>query len=463
MLSSIKVSIFGALIFSVSLPALADYEDCKNILRDGIRDKINSSDTLDYRLVRKHEFCRMASQYKLDSSDFETFARAYAKTTHAHKYNTSAGTSFSLGTFAPSGGGNFSTESNEDDLSLDDKIKWLKANDRAIRDYRTSNCGKEDFSESLQTEAILFSEIANKDVVEAWRTCMLDKLKNGMWVEVLKDDGYDENDTEVTYTVNTYFRSGLGGAITSLSLTHTDNLVTDYRIVETVNGYQKTGNILGQSRWAWGATISSGGNKQFDVRHQDRTHQGKLKVKAMLSTGNPIEQSITFPKRLIPVFQELARPVDTTSIGTQTDPIPEERPAEQLLKSVKLILHVKNDDLDNDSALHIELRRKSDNAMVGIADLPGSPKHEVWMDYTDHTIVLTLKTDIAEKIRSKNELTLSIAMTAVGKDQWIYQLDVPFEFSSDTQNHTEVFSSRETIMYPASSRTEIKEFDCTGN
>ncbi|MEO5968676.1 MAG: hypothetical protein ABIQ95_02010, partial [Bdellovibrionia bacterium] len=204
------VLIFTAISILVSMPAFADYEDCKNILRDGIRDKINSSDTLDFRLARKHEFCRTASQYKLDSSDFETFARDYAARNKAHKYSTSAGASFSLGIFAPSGGGNFATDSADDDLSLDDKVKWLRANETAVRDYRSSNCGKEDQAESLQTEAILFSEIANQGVVDAWRVCMLEKLKNGLWVETLKNDGFSDDEEEVTYTVNAYFRSEHG-------------------------------------------------------------------------------------------------------------------------------------------------------------------------------------------------------------------------------------------------------------
>ncbi|MEO5970351.1 MAG: hypothetical protein ABIQ95_10530, partial [Bdellovibrionia bacterium] len=358
-------------------------------------------------------------------------------------------------------GGNFATDSADDDLSLDDKVKWLKANETAVRDYRSSNCGKEDQAESLQTEAILFSEIANQGVVDAWRVCMLEKLKNGLWVETLKNDGFSDDEEEVTYTVNAYFRSEHGVQLYSMSLSHTDNVTTGFPLVSSINGENKTGNILG-SRWGWGHSIASGGNKMFNARHMDRTHRGSLIVRAMESTGNPIEQSVTFPKRVVPVI-ELVTPVEAASIGIQTD---EQNVwvADQPLKSVKLIFHTKNDDLDSDSALHIELRKKDSNELVGTVDLPGNPRHDTWKDYTDHTVVLNLIESEAKKIKSKSELTLSISMTPVGKDQWIYQLDVPFEFSADAQlNHIETFSSRETIMYPRSSTVETKTFDCAGN
>lgn len=260
-------------------------DECKDILRNGVRDRIIRSQNTSYRLARHLNFCAIARNYDLSSEDYFNFARDYAHRTKSYSYNGAIG----IGPFQFGGG------AGRGDLSENEKLRYLNENRRTVRDYYSDNCTQDDVNLLDQSEDTVLLEIANPDVVAAWRDCMQRRVPAGFLAELEKADDRQEDLSEVTYHLRLRWFSPDNVPITQLALDHTPDLEFTDGSQEMTSRFKTTGNILRA-----GEVMENGAQVAFTLIHTDTRRVGSIRVRASNQRGMRKDLTLSVPRRFVP-------------------------------------------------------------------------------------------------------------------------------------------------------------------
>lgn len=275
----VLLSLFGHVIHAQSF----DYDSCSNILRDGVRDDIDSRNSQKYALIKHNQFCVLAKKHQLNGDNFENFARVYSEHTRASTSGGGGGASIGFGPF--SFGGDYGQSSDSSSLSRDEKEDLLNRHSEEVLDYYYDHCGNESYQEFLENEAHSLSKVANQNIVEAWKQCML--KKHGIFAYL--ESG--SHGLEVSIRVDWY--SVGNNYIKNLSLMwYGDNIKTPYPLIENHNSneFKQTENICEFH------PIYSGGNLVIPVHRNSDKKNERIFLKVTTDNHHSQGFSIQIPK-----------------------------------------------------------------------------------------------------------------------------------------------------------------------
>ncbi|MBF0299141.1 MAG: hypothetical protein HQK51_10505 [Oligoflexia bacterium] len=271
---------------STLLFANSDYDLCKDILRDGVRDKLASDYSQESKVAKHNQFCSIVKSSNLNKSNFETFASNYAKQVQTTSGGSGGGGTIGYGPF--NFGGDYSSSNSSSSLSEADRKNLLIANAASILNYASENCGTSSVDESLALESNQLSLVANKDVVSAWKECM---LKQSGFVAYLEKSASNEYDLFVTW------KAQYDIFINKMFLRYQlDKIATNYPYESEGNKYAKTVNICDYDKF----NFKSNDTYFFPITHVDPTKDALVRVYMQTNTGNNQAISILIPKQTLP-------------------------------------------------------------------------------------------------------------------------------------------------------------------
>lgn len=269
--------------------ASVDYDLCRDILRDGIRDTINSSGASSVKKSLHYEFCSVAKKHNLSDNSFHSFARDYARIVQKKNDKYKGGLDVGIGPFSFDGTyQQHNSNHNDNEKDIED---ILDKNSKKIIDYYEKNCSDSTYAEFLQSEATVMSSIASASVVEAWRDCML--KQSGFFVQ-LTPVGSDKDDT-LEYDITSHWKSSEGTKIISLRLQYQkDKLTSSYKEAEEIGDFVKTQDICE----AEGCKLKTGSKLSFGIIHKDRTKAVSVRVIAKTNTSILMSQTLILPQKI---------------------------------------------------------------------------------------------------------------------------------------------------------------------
>lgn len=282
-----KLLVLQVISVTFCLQLNASYDKCKHILRDGLRDTRSSSDNVDRQVALHREFCSIAKEKNLNEHNFETFAEDYLKRTKGSSDNY--GGNANAGFLGFSFGGGYGQSHGRENMSESEKINFLKDNKKALLDYFQQNCGKENYEESLKTEAAVMSKIANSDIIAAWRDCMVNH-SGGFFVDVIPGTT-DLSSDQINYAVSANWKSVESTKIISLELTFERGIISGPFRTEVIGDFEKVD--LCKER---GCPLKSGAHVT-QLLHKNRTRSTNVTIVAKTDRNVFKTQIITLPKK----------------------------------------------------------------------------------------------------------------------------------------------------------------------
>jgi hypothetical protein len=196
-----------------------NYDLCKDILRDGIRDKIISNRSINSKTAAHYEFCSLAKEFDLSEKNFHIFANRYLETLSSIDNQTGGDLNIGLGLF--SGSTNFQKHNSSQNINRNNAQTFLTKNSKSILNYYNNQCEKWDYNDSLQAESITHSKIASISTVNAWRECMLNQ--SGFFAYLIQTSPNDDNEDMTEYDIVVSWKSNEGTEITSLYMRYLKN------------------------------------------------------------------------------------------------------------------------------------------------------------------------------------------------------------------------------------------------
>jgi hypothetical protein len=268
------------------------YDSCKDILREGIRDTLASHNKVNHWLAIQQEFCSIAKENNLSENNFSTFARDYVGKTKSVKNDY--GVDLNAGWKLLSLTGNYDNSNIKEKSSDEVKIDFLGENKKNIIDYYRQNCGNENVNESLRAEAILSSKIANPDIVQAWRACML-KHTSGFLVELVPSSA-DLSEDELEYSAVLTWQSEENTDLVSIVLTfRKDIMEVASNAIISLGNYAKV-DICEERNFI----LKSGSNTSVNILHKNRYNSTNISIEAKNDRGVIKTHIITLPKKISP-------------------------------------------------------------------------------------------------------------------------------------------------------------------
>lgn len=289
------------LLWFCSIGLSDPYGQCKDILRDGVRDTISSHNAHDQKIARHQHFCSVAKHHDLNEGNFNSFAKDYAKSVRAdvNTYDGNAGVS--VGPFDFTGG--YEQANSKNDMSTKDKEDLLNSNVKKIVDYYKANCGQESYQESLQSESVLLSQIANEHVVKAWRECMIGQT--GFFADLIPASTNSADDQEIEYDVMIHWRSLEGTEIHSIQLRYLETLVSSpYTVAKEGANFVKTLNLCESEL----CQLKSGSSFPLTVIHKNPAKATNIRILAKTNTSVTKALVLVLPKRVEPPSMVLEQP-----------------------------------------------------------------------------------------------------------------------------------------------------------
>jgi hypothetical protein len=287
----LRIILYINICFCFSFQANA-YDRCKDILRDGVSDTLSSNNNVERQLANHYQFCSTAKEYDLNENNFDAYVRNHSDVTKAITNSYGGGAKVGIGIF--SGRANYNQSNNRNNASTSEDINELKANKKKILDYYDKNCGSGDYEETLKAEAVSLSKIANKNIVKAWRDCMV--KGTGFFVYVIPSS-LDPDEDEIGYEMSVHWRSQENIQIASIFLRFNGSYVeTPYPQINERGNYRKTKNICEYE----GYILENNSVLPISVTHKDRSKSTNVNVMAKTSTGVLKCYVATLPKTLIP-------------------------------------------------------------------------------------------------------------------------------------------------------------------
>ncbi len=212
------------------------YDQCNDLLREGIRDDLAENSSKKYKLVKHQQFCSIAKKNNLSERNFESFAQDYAK--EVKNTNSKAGGDVSFDYGILSLDADYTQTFSSNSLSEKERIALLKNHQKDILDYYKSNCGDSSYEEQLEMEANLTTRIASSLVVESWKECMV--KKHGCFAYPIFND-----EDLLLFSIRVEYKDSGFRHICSLSLEwFGDNVSShDFHISKSKKG-RKTENLL---------------------------------------------------------------------------------------------------------------------------------------------------------------------------------------------------------------------------
>lgn len=294
MRAKMRNEIFVAQIICLGFffPSFADpYDSCKDILRGGIRDSISSQGSFNHQLAKHQEFCSIAKEKALNEYNYDNFAREYVNKTNSSTDTYGGGLSVGWGPF--SGSANYNQSNIGQNASEGEKLSYLAQNKRAILDYFNQNCGNESHSESLRTEAVLISKVANPNIVKAWRDCMLER-SSGFLVELVPSTT-DLSGDQLEYSAVVHWQSRENTKLVSITLTfRPDMMEVSASNITTQNSYAKV-DICEDKK----CKLKSGSNLSVNILHKNRSDNLNITFEAKNNKGMMKTHIVTLPKKIV--------------------------------------------------------------------------------------------------------------------------------------------------------------------
>ncbi len=282
----IKGVLVSLSFLSFSVNASFTYDNCNNILREGVRDDLASNNSKKHQLVKHQQFCSIAKEYKLSDSNFDSFARDYAKKTSSKISNAGGSAGVSYGLFGADA--DYGQSSQSGTSSEDDRINSLKKKKLEILDYFQSNCGSSAYQEMLEEEAHLTTRIVNKDIVEAWAKCMINRNSGTFAYPILEDEDMYQFGVHVMYQdVGTRHLKSVKVRWVGDNL----SVLTAPDNIHKLNSGHETGELLDE-----GEVIYSGGDHIIDMVRTDNTKNDKIRISTVTGDGVKRDFSFTLPK-----------------------------------------------------------------------------------------------------------------------------------------------------------------------
>jgi hypothetical protein len=284
-------AISGIVVFFCLNSLAVSYDSCKDILRDGIRDTLSTKGKIDRNIALHHQFCSIAKENNLNESNFHNFAKNYAKKVKSTSDSYSGGVGVSVGPF--SFNGNYSQTNGSQDLTTSEKENLLQQDAKKIIEYYKSHCGESSYEDSLQAESVVLSKVANRDIVDAWRRCMLGKA--GFFADLIGSPRGD--DKELEYDIRVRWSSEEGTKITSIVLRYqNDKISGPYPTLREDSGFVKTVNLCDSEK----CILVSGSSFPLSLIHKDRSRSANIRIIAMTDTGVAKSHILILPKLIVP-------------------------------------------------------------------------------------------------------------------------------------------------------------------
>lgn len=287
-----RSSVFKAgVLFTVSLNSLSAFafDRCADILRNGVRDEINSSNSYEHKVARHFQFCSIAKKNELSNENFNSFAREYASKVKTHQFDAQAGGGFSWGPFSLSG--NYGQNRARGLFSEEDKINILNEHRIRVIDYYNQNCGNESYENHLKKESALLSKIANRDIINGWRDCMLNHV--GFFVQATPAGDLRQNTPHMDYNLTVLWRSKENTALEHLRFKYPkDKVSTDVEIEMLGQIFDETANQCSHGR-----CMLNNGEREFNFRHTNLNDPAIIAVNARSNTNTDYAQRIIFPAK----------------------------------------------------------------------------------------------------------------------------------------------------------------------
>ena len=288
-----KITHTQSFSMSVFVGLLANpYDSCKDILRNGIRDEVSTAGNVNKQIAVQHEFCTIAKETDLNKNNIENFAKDYVEKTSGKNNAYGGGADVNVIGIVKVGA-NYKQSNDSQNMSKNEKIQWFKNNRESVLDYYRENCGKDSHDESLRSESVVLSKIANPVVVKAWRDCMSKKSESGFFADVIPSST-DMTEDKIEYNVTIHWDSMENTEITSIILTYFKDIIDVPYSTDRTNSYEtidicKVGNQPLKK-----------GSLSINMHHYDRKYSANIAINVSNNTGMSKSYVITLPKKIEP-------------------------------------------------------------------------------------------------------------------------------------------------------------------
>lgn len=289
-------------LVSLLLTSFSFADECKDLLRGETKNRLYSSNKLDYRLARHYQFCDTAKRYDLNTDEYDRFAEDYAN--HA-RVTKGKGNVEVFGLFELGGSGHHQTDNTAK------KTNWLKKNKRIIRDYYRDHCSDDNVDTATKSEDVFLLELAQEGTVQAWRDCMVRRLSgNTLFAYLVKDENADPSDETATFGINLKWHAQDEVRVNSIQIEASSNIViyTDLRLglmerMEAcfLNYFYPNQNQEDRvcTRNVLSSPLLVGNSKVISIKQLDRK-AGDVVIHYTNSLGGQYSIPLQIPRRILP-------------------------------------------------------------------------------------------------------------------------------------------------------------------
>lgn len=180
-------------------------------------------------------------------------------------------------------------------MSLEEKEDLLKKNSRQIIEYYNKNCGQSSLEDFLKTEAVLLSKIANNNIIQAWRECMLNSA--GFFADLVSTGPFVGDERQIDYNIMVRWKSNEGTEITSIELRYVQEKISaPYQTIAESNGFLKTKNLCETE----GCILRSGSNIPVSIIHKNPETSATVNIIAKTNTGVVKSHVLILPRLVLP-------------------------------------------------------------------------------------------------------------------------------------------------------------------